>query len=280
MLVRPALFLVAFAFMAHAAHAETVHFRSSTIGPSELQVRLAKERNEPVPTVEGEMLAGEIYRPAGNGPFPAIISLHGCAGRSPKPLEDASAARFVELGYVFLIVDSFSTRGIQMSCAGQTPALDRVMDAYGGLAFVAGLPFVDPERIAVVGYSQGAMTALSAVAFEGIRTLFDRKFKAAVAYYPLCTGRDGNFAVPTVILIGEKDDWSPAADCTKMMAMRSRDGSDVKLVVYRDAYHSFNGRSLRDNPRSLFGHHLEYNEAADNETWREMTELLRRTIGP
>ena len=70
--------------MALAVHAETVHFRAATIGPSELQVRLAKERSEPVPTIEGEMIVGVLYRPAGNGPFPAIISLHGCTGRSPK----------------------------------------------------------------------------------------------------------------------------------------------------------------------------------------------------
>jgi len=61
-----------------------------------------------------------------------------------------SAPRFVELGYVLLIVDSFSTRGIRMSCTGDTPAIDRVLDAYGGLAFLAGLPFVDPERVALV----------------------------------------------------------------------------------------------------------------------------------
>lgn len=280
MFVRLALSLMAFMVMVPAAHAETVHFRSATIGPSELQVRLARERGEPVPTVEGPMLVGELYRPAGNGPFPAIISLHGCAGRSPKSVEDAGAARFVELGYVVLVVDSFSTRGIRMSCSGETPAIDRVMDAYGGLAFLAGLPFVYPDRIAVVGYSQGAMTALSAVALEGVRTVFDQKFKAAIAYYPLCAGRDGSFAVPTVILVGEKDDWTPAAECTRMMAMRSGDGADVKLVVYRDAYHGFNGRSLRDHPRTLLGHHLEYNEAADNAAWREMTQLLTRTIGP
>jgi dienelactone hydrolase len=278
--LRLAVSLAILALIVSAAHAETVHFRSATIGPSALQERLAKERGEPVPKVEGDMLVGELYRPAGNGPFPAIVSLHGCAGRSAKDVEDAGAARFVELGYVVLIVDSFTTRGIRISCSGQTPALDRVMDAYGGLAFLAGLPFVDPERIAVVGYSQGAMTALSAVALEGVRTLFDRQFKAAVAYYPLCAGRDGNVAVPTVILIGEKDDWTPASECTRMMAMRTGAGADVKLVVYPDAYHGFNGRSLRERPRTLLGHHLEYNEAADDAAWHEMTSLLARTIGP
>jgi predicted esterase len=51
------------------------------------------------------------------------------------------------------------------------------MDAYGGLLYLAGQPFVDPERIAAVGYSQGAMVALSAVALGGIDTLFDRHFR-------------------------------------------------------------------------------------------------------
>jgi predicted acyl esterase len=125
MFVRLALPLVTFMFTVLAAHAETVHFRSATTEPSELRVRLARERGEPVPNVEGERLVGELYRPAGNGPFPAIVSLHGCAGRPPKPVEDAAAARFVELGYVVLVVDSFSTRGIKMSCSGQTRALDR-----------------------------------------------------------------------------------------------------------------------------------------------------------
>lgn len=280
MIIRLALSLIAFALTVFPADAETVHFRSATIGPSDLQVRLARERGDPAPRVDGEMLVGELYRPAGNGPFPAIVSLHGCNGRSPKAVEDAAALRFVELGYVLLIVDSFSPRGIKMSCSGETPALDRVLDAYGGLAFLAGLPFVDRDRVAAVGYSQGAMTALSAVAFEGVRTLFDRQFKAAVAYYPLCTGRDGNFAVPTVILIGEKDDWTPAAECTRMMAMRSGEGADVRLVVYPGAYHGFNARSLRDHPLTLLGHHIEYNEAADNAASQEMTRLLNRTIGP
>jgi dienelactone hydrolase len=262
-----------------AARAETVQFPSATIGPSELQQRLAATRGEPPPKIEGDRLVGELYRPAGNGPFPAIVSLHGCNGRSSKASEDATAARFIELGYVLLIVDSFTTRGIDTMCTASSRSIDRVMDAYGGLAYLASLSFVDPERIAVVGYSQGAMTALSAVALEGVRTLFVRQFKAAVAYYPMCAGRDGTFAVPTVILIGEKDDWTPAVDCSKMMAQRKAEGAEVKLFVYPDAYHGFNGRGLRGKPITLFGHHLEYNEAADSAAWREMTTLLARTIG-
>jgi len=45
--------------------------------------------------------------------------------------------------------------------------------------------------------------------------------------------------VPTLILIGDLDDWSPAADCQKMMAQRSGDGAPLRLVVYPGAYHAF-----------------------------------------
>lgn len=54
------------------------------------------------------------------------------------------------------------------------------MDAYGGLLYLAYLPFVDPERFAVVGYSLGAMVALSAVAHGAFESVFDHHFRAAL----------------------------------------------------------------------------------------------------
>ena len=38
----------------------------------------------------------------------------------------------------------------------------------------------------------------------------DLKFRAAVAYYPLCGVASEELNVPTLILIGELDDWTPA----------------------------------------------------------------------
>jgi len=38
------------------------------------------------------------------------------------------------------------------------------------------------------------------------------KFKAAVAYYPLCGVATQQLSIPTIILIGELDDWMPAKD--------------------------------------------------------------------
>lgn len=261
--------------------AETVRFRSATTPPTPLQQRLARERGQPIPVQPSEEIAGEFYRPAGDGPFPAVVTLHGCSGRGSREAEDVLGARYVARGYAMLIVDSFGPRGVSERCTDFSPGppVDREMDAYGGLLYLAGLPFVDPDRIAVVGYSQGAMVALSTVTLGGTETLFDRHFRTAIAYYPLCASLTGAVSIPTVILIGELDDWTPARDCRAMMARRNGDGAPLRLIVYSGAYHAFNATGLRDRPKTLFGHHLEYNEAADRAALAETFAALREAFG-
>ncbi len=185
------------------------------------------------------------------------------------------------LGYAILFVDSFAPRGITERChsAPADPYVDRVMDTYGGLLYLAAQPFVDPDRIAAVGYSQGAMVTLSAVALGGVETLFDRRFRTAIAYYPGCWAEAGAVSVPTLILIGALDDWTPARECEAMMKRRTGEGAPLKLIVYPGAYHAFNARSLIGKPREVFGHHVEYNEAADIAAWRETTAALRQAFG-
>src|SRR5262245_2394689 len=55
-----------------------------------------------------------LVRPAGDGPFPAVVQLHGCAG-----LESQSyrwARWFADRGYVALVVDSFGPRKVKGDC--------------------------------------------------------------------------------------------------------------------------------------------------------------------
>jgi len=269
--------LLAAALVWAPAIAETVHFRSATAPPTPLQQRLARERVETIEQQPGVELSGELYRPAGDGPFPAVVMLHGCNGPFSRSVADAFGTRFAALGYVLLIVDSFGPRDIKQRCFVDVgPSVDRVMDAYGALIYLAEQRSVDPDRIAVLGYSQGAMVALSAVELNGVSTLFDRRFRTAIAYYPTCDVTVA-VAVPTVILIGELDDWTPARDCRNAVARRTGEGAPVKLFVYPDAYHGFN--FARDKPANLYGHHIEYNEAAARAAWAETVAALRAAFG-
>ncbi len=273
--------IVALLLPALPAASETVHFPGATTPPTPLQLRLAHERGQPVAQPPGIELSGELYRPSGDGPFPAVVSLHGCGGLGSKNSKDAIGARFTALGYVLLIVDSFGPRGVTNGCSPDYwyKPVDRVGDAFGALIYLTRLSFVDPDRIAVVGHSQGADVALSTVTPGGDETLFARHFRAVIAYYPMCAAFNGTVSVSTVILIGELDDWTPATACQKMMARRGGEGAPIRLVVYPNAYHAFDAAMLRDSAKTYLSHHLEYNEAADRAAWAETVAALRTVFG-
>ena len=111
--------------------------------------------------IPGDRIQGYLAKPEGAGPFPAVIGLHGCA-RMPDTTKRKLVDELVGWGYVVPLVDSFATRGIDHACTGGVPDISgkRRSDAYGALAFLAGQTFVDPQRVAAVGFSQGGWVTL------------------------------------------------------------------------------------------------------------------------
>jgi dienelactone hydrolase len=70
-------------------------------------------------TGEAFMLKGILNKPQGQGPFPAVVILHGCSGiEGMKKYLDIWAQRLASWGYVSLMVDSFGPRGESDICAG------------------------------------------------------------------------------------------------------------------------------------------------------------------
>ena len=258
------------------AAAELVRFPSAPLLPSPFKIRLAEQRGEPPPAPEpGIEIAGWLDKPEGDGPFPAIVWLHGC-GTSTDEIWRATGTRTAAWGYVYLGVDSIGPRGLKDACEGgaQLPA-DRVRDAYGALDYLAHLPFVDSGRIAVMGASQGGFVALLAAERESGNHA-GPQFKAAVAEYPFCLLGQGavSLMVPTLVVVGELDDWTPASRCREMVNRLAPDSAPLKLVSYPGVYHAFNSVRLRDNPITVWGHRLEYNEPAARAADAEMKQFL------
>ena len=210
----------------------------------------------------GEPIQGYLTRPKGAGPFPAVVLLHTCLG---LPAERASIGeRIAAWGYVAMFVDDFATRGLKETCAVDfTQAL---ADADGALAYLASLPYLDPARIAVVGFSQGGDTALK-IAAGGAAG-----FKAAAAFYPPCANLDGAaLQIPTLILVGAKDEVTPARDCAEL-AKRQPPGM-VKLVVYPGAAHAFDLPEFSGG-RQVMGMSLAYDRNAAPRSWAELRSFL------
>jgi dipeptidyl aminopeptidase/acylaminoacyl peptidase len=101
----------------------------------------------------GEPIEGYLARPDGAGPFPAVVGLHGCAGMHDTTRQKL-ADQLVAWGYAVLLVDSYATRGIDHACTSDAfvTFLKRRPDAYGALVFLARQTFVDPHRVAAVGF--------------------------------------------------------------------------------------------------------------------------------
>jgi dienelactone hydrolase len=218
-------------------------------------------------------LLGYLARPDGPGPFPAVVVLHGCAG-----ISGASAGTADQLkawGYVALAIDSLGPRGISDHCSGLF--IEQAIDAYAALKYLSRQSFVDPGRVAVLGYSMGGGSALDDVQRGFINRLFPEKFAAAIAYYPWCRGRSAMVDAPTMILIGAADDWTLAEGCRELVAQPHDGGAPVDLTVYLGAHHGFNFRGLQPGIRR-FGHWLEYNEPAATDAWEKVRAFLAANL--
>lgn len=236
------------------------------------------------PLSKSQPLQGYLRQPAGAGPSPAVVLLHSCNGNAQR-LDERWGRRIATWGYATLTVDSFGPRGLKNTCSSGA-VVDLALDAYRALGFLVQQRFVDPARVAVLGFSQGAWQALTSVERGSVEQVSPNKFRAAIAFYPHCLGFKGNMTVPTLVLIGELDDWSLATECRNMVdgrddwgISRQKDqGVPIKLIVYPGAYHAFDAPGLT-TPVQLLGHHLEFNPSATDQSIGAVREFLKTQIG-
>jgi dienelactone hydrolase len=219
---------------------------------------------------QSEPIRGYLTKPRGVGPFPAVVLLHTCLGLPAERL--AIGERIAAWGYVALFVDDFATRGLKETCAVDfNPALP---DAYGALAYLSRLPYVDPVRVAAVGFSQGADTALKIASGAEKQSAGDRGavFRAAAAFYAPCANLDrAALTIPTLILVGAKDGVTPARDCADL-AKRQQPGM-VKFVVYPGAAHAFDLPEFGAG-KQIMGMSLAYDRDAAQRSWGELRRFL------
>lgn len=66
------------------------------------------------------------------------------------------------------------------------PQYARMPDTYAAQAYLVCQPFVDPQRIKLMGWSHGGWTPLYAVDFIYLTGFHVTPFQAAIAFYPWC----------------------------------------------------------------------------------------------
>jgi dienelactone hydrolase len=200
----------------------------------------------------GEPYRSELYRPEGSGPFPAVVIMPGC---DRIVLHDWIRA-LVASGYVVLAVDPLTPRNVYNNCRSPLPVpLSRLLkDAVDGGHFLETLSFVQPTRIAIVGYSQGgqivqALTGspyldrnapLPFVAMVGVSTICRvENYSAAQRPYPV----DMQFlpekvVMPLFVGIAEKAQTM----CQELLEVQKAQGAPVEFRIYEGAPHMWMSR--------------------------------------
>ena len=262
--------------------AEVVHFSSAVLPPSPFKLRQARAQGKQLKQQPGTPLWGHLDKPAGTGPFPVLVLMHGCNGIHQS---DARwAALLTKLGYVTLILDSFRPRSLFSVC--QTPVriaspTMRALDAHGALAYLQRLAFVDADRIGLVGWSHGGIAALGAVSQFGIAHHLDQRFRAAVAFYPYCIA-DRSYELPILILMGESDDWTPVGICRELQSRSTKQGIAIELVTYPGAFHGFDVPELKQgwSVKGADGrdHRLKYDKKAHVDAIKRVQSFLARHL--
>jgi dienelactone hydrolase len=206
--------------------------------------------------LSGAVLHAQLYKPEGNGPFPAVIALHGCgglAGQSEpvRPRYRDWAERLLKTGRAVLLPDSYGSRALGPQCrAGERGVLvrrERVTDIMASRQWLLQQPWVERDRISLMGWGSGASALLWAVRPQSPSRKVGPDFRSAIVFYPDCrisSGLGWSARVPTLVLIGARDDVSSPPACRQMVDGARGRSALVRIVVYPGAAHDFDRAKL------------------------------------
>jgi dienelactone hydrolase len=239
-----------------------------------------------------------LFKPDGVGPFPAVVGMHGCEGLLAPSGALAGryrdwAERLGRAGFAVLYPDSLGARGIENQCRNRASNLrtspDRISEANAARDWLQEQSFIKPDRVSLIGWSNGGTSVLWTVRRHASVVAKDGKpdFRSAIAFYPGCTRLESiawSARVPTLILAGGNDDWSAARQCEKMAANARGRSARVSVIVYPGAYHDFDHPNRPLQIRSGYAFsvdgsgriHTGSNPAARNDAHRRVLHWLAR----
>lgn len=202
------------------------------------------------------VLQAQLFKPEGSGPFPVVIALHGCGGLGghSEPVQVRYrdwAEELLRHGKAVLFPDSYGSRELGPQCRVKerkiTARRERVTDILAARLWLIQQKWVAHDRISLLGWANGASALLWAVRPQLFLRHAEPDFRSAVAFYPDCrlsSGLGWSARIPTLVLIGAKDDVSSPPACRQMVEQAHGRSALTRIVVYPGAYHDFDRANL------------------------------------
>ena len=193
-------------------------------------------------------VTGHLRIAQGAGRTPVVVLIHGSGGMGPNV--EFWEREFNQMGISTFALDGFTGRGLTNVNTDQVllGRLNMTLDVYRMLDVLAKHPRVDPQRVALMGFSRGGQGTLYA-SLKRFHKMWNRsgiEFAAYVPFYPDCMTTYQSDAEtadrPIRIFHGVPDDYNPVATCRGYVERLKAAGRDVQLTEYPNAQHGF------DNP--------------------------------
>ena len=176
---------------------------------------------------------------------PVVILVHGTAG--PDSRYEFHRPALLKSGIATFEVDFKSN--VFKGNSDRPPMKTFQPWAFGALKAIRSNPRVDPERIAIMGFSLGGHVSVS-VASRKVVTMWlgpdQQGFTAHVGFYPACNWLKKNFdstgstGAPILIITGEKDSWGDGEACEPFCDwLNDIQPGVVSLKIYPDVHHGF-----------------------------------------
>jgi dienelactone hydrolase len=202
------------------------------------------------------ILHAQLFKPDGDGPFAVVIALHGCGGLAGHSEQVAPryrdwAEQLLKAGKAVLLPDSYGSRELGPQCRVRERPVsarrERVADIMASRQWLVQQPWAAPDRISLMGWENGASALLWAVRPQLPSRNIEPDFRSAIAFYPNCrisSGLGWSARVPTLLLIGARDDVSSPPACRQMIEGAHGRSALARIVVYPGAYHDFDRANL------------------------------------
>ena len=196
-----------------------------------------------------ETSQGTIYKPDAQGVYPAVVLLHGVAGLNPVQYEIAKSIS--RKGYVALVINYYTKGGRSSQFARWRLFQNNVSEA---VTYLETLPYVKKQFIGIVGFSQGAILALTSAA--GMPTV-----KAVVAFYgpnpegewflpqyyrkkdnesPYYLNKSIKDLPPVQIHHGTSDTVAPVTESKEFYKLLQQNDKTAEIFIYTGLEHAFN----------------------------------------
>lgn len=235
-----------------------------------------------------------IAKPDGPGPFPTAILFHGCGGDWQQ--QRVWAGFLAQHGYAAVAVDSLSPRGIGSDEALRTVCKgsglwgrERAGDVAVSLADVRALPFVDPRRIVLMGWSHGGWSIMDLLALRssgGRPTNLNADpsgdldgVVGLVFFYPytgfgsLAAGAGWTLDVPILLLLAGNDSIAAGPPTLALAEVLKAQGHALTMETFPGVDHAF------DVPELPPGGPLHYDAATTAAAQTRVLGFLANVTG-